>query len=132
MCVYYIMSPKCPKGMIRRKSYSRKSSKTNKRVVVKSSCVKDMGAVGKTPKAKRVLPALGDEIHLSKYGYTTSDNKEKREQSLRRASRKHGTLPILRRLNLIRNYQADEKAKRVMSRDVKYMSRLHSKKKSSK
>lgn len=119
------MSPKCPKGMIRRKAYSRKSSKSQKRVHVKSACVKDMGAVGKTPKAKRVLPALGDEIHLSKYGYTTSENKEKRESSLKRASKKHGTLPILRRLNLIRNYQADEKAKRVMSKDVKFMSRLH-------
>lgn len=74
-------------------------------------------------------------IHLSKYGYSTSKTQSKRRESLKRTSKKHGALPVLKRLNLIRNITSTEtsektkKAHDVMSKDVEYMKKLYAKEK---
>jgi hypothetical protein len=69
--------------------------------------------------------------HLSKYGYKLSSKKETRHNSLKRASKKYGTLPVLKRVNLIRNItnpQLKENKKKLAS-DVKFMMQLYNKEK---
>jgi len=137
----------CPKGQIMRRSYSKKghfrrSYRRSDGVKVKPAyissskverkCVKDVGQPGKTPLSRQVLPKPGKELSLRKYGYSTDRSDAYRRKSLRRASKDHNELKVLKRLNLLRNYQADKHSKEVMSEDVKYMSRLYKKAKSSK
>ena len=70
-------------------------------------------------------------IHLSKYGYTTSKKQSQRRSSLKKGSKKHGALPVLKILNLIRNLtstQTSDKTKKahdIMSKDVEYMKKLY-------
>jgi len=70
-------------------------------------------------------------IHLSKYGYSTSKKQSKRRESLKRSSRKHGALPVLRRLNLIRNLtsvrtsEETKKSHDIMSKDVEFMKKMY-------
>lgn len=117
----------CPKGEIR---VHRKSSN-------KYYCTKDRGKKGRTPKQARVLPDIDDSESLK---YKTNVSQAIRRKQLRAASKRMGTLAALRRLNLLRNYQATgSKAKKIMAEDVEYMKRLYatekkkkSKKKSSK
>lgn len=131
------MSNQCPPGKILRKGFSRKahsrksyqrknSSKVKKSFVrrseVPSTCVPDTGAPGKTPESRKILPKLGTEVSLRKYGYSTKKSSAQRQKSLKRASAKFGPLKVLRRLNLIRNYQPDPNAKEIMGEDVTYMS----------
>lgn len=77
-------------------------------------------------------------IHLSKYGYSTSKKQSQRRASLKRTSKKHGALPVLKRLNLIRNITSTEtsektkKAHDVMSKDVEYMKKLYAEEKEKK
>jgi hypothetical protein len=69
--------------------------------------------------------------HLSKYGYKLSSKKETRHNSLKRASKKYGTLPVLKRVNLIRNItnpQLTENKKKLAS-DVKFMTHLYNREK---
>jgi len=64
--------------------------------------------------------------HLSKTGYSTAKKSSSRHTSLKKASAKYGTLPVLKRLNLIRNITApDLKAHKVMSQDVEYTKKLY-------
>ncbi len=64
--------------------------------------------------------------HLSKFGYSTAKKSSSRHESLKRSSKKYGTLPVLKRLNLIRNITApNQKAHDVMSKDVEYMKKLY-------
>ena len=65
-----------------------------------SYCKKDIGKKRKGPKT---LPPISDDISLSRYGYSLSKSDKKRKTSLNKASKKHGTLTVLRRINLIRN-----------------------------
>jgi hypothetical protein len=127
---------KCKKGEILRKgsvkkSYSRKTS-SGKKVSVKqsripSTCVKDVGEPGKGPK---ILPPLGDEIHLSKYGYSLKESKQSRQQSLKKASKKHGTLKVLKRTNLIANYsQWNEDNYKKLRKDVEFLKDEYAKEK---
>lgn len=131
----------CPKGMIKRKgskrkshtrkSYTKKNGTNVKAAKVKQSrmgpaCTPDKGAPGKGPK---ILPPLGDELHLSKYGYSLKDNVQSRHKSLKKASKKHGTLKVLKRTNLIANYTADQDNKKKLRSDVEFLKKeyLHEK-----
>lgn len=69
--------------------------------------------------------------HLSKYGYKLSSKKETRHSSLKRASKKYGTLPVLKRVNLIRNITNPElkENKKKLASDVKFMTQLYNKEK---
>ena len=51
---------------------------------------------------KVILPKPSIEYDLKPFGYKLSKSEQDRRVSLRKASKKHGTLAILRRLNLIR------------------------------
>lgn len=101
------MPLKCPPKTIKRVSYTRKSHSRRSykrsdgtrvsatrvsRTSVGPSCTPDKGKPGKTPLSKRILPKLGDEIHLTKFGYHTDLADETRHKALRSASRSHGAL----------------------------------------
>lgn len=116
---------KCPNGQIRRRGYTAKRG--SKKISVKSTCIKDRGSKGKGPKT---LPVLREEVSLSRHGYSAKATKERRHTALRKAARTHGTLKVLRRLNLIRNYSSWNKENYdKMSEDVKYLSEYYEKEK---
>ena len=128
------MSKSCGEKEILRASYNRKSyrRKSGSRIAathVKASCVPATGKAirrgSKTPKAERVLPKPSEDVSLEAFGYGTHQPTHIRHKALEAASKKFGSLPILRRLNLLRNYQAHPAAKKVMSADVEFMSVLH-------
>lgn len=119
---------RCRKGEILRKSsvkkaHTRKTS-SGKKVSVKQSrtpatCIKDVGEKGKGPK---ILPPLGDDIHLSNFGYSLKNTKQERQKSLKKASKKHGTLKVLKRTNLIANYsQWNEDNYNKLRQDVEFL-----------
>ena len=130
----------CPKGQIKRSSYTRKGH-TRKaytrsdgtrvkgsyvdRAKVPASCVPDKGAPGKTPSSKKVLPKPGKDISLSRYGYGIHKSKSRRQAALKRAAEKTKPLKVLRRINLLANYQADESNKKAMREDVEFMKKLY-------
>jgi len=139
---------KCGPGKIKRSAYNRKAherksySKTDRagnvirirssyvsRAHVDPACVPAKGKAilrgSKTPKAERILPKIGKEIDLHSFGYGTHVASKKRQSALEKASKKFGDLKVLRHLNLIRNYQADPSAKKVMSTDIVFLSGMH-------
>lgn len=81
---------------------------------------------------RKLLPKPDTKYHhLSKYGYKLDSKKETRHASLKRASKKYGTLPVLKRVNLIRNItnpQLTENKKKLAS-DVKFMTQLYNREK---
>lgn len=125
------MAAACPPGKIRRVSFTRTVKKTGKKVHVPSACVPAKSKTGKkTPKSKRILPKVGKETKLRKYGYALNKPALSRHRALRKASKKEGSLKVLRHLNLIRNFtpgvtEPANKAK--FAKDVEYMSHLHAK-----
>lgn len=127
-------SQKCPPGQImrvgyHRKAYTKKDGTDVPATYVKSVCIKDQGKKGKGPKT---LPPLDDVIHLRDYGYSYKKTPDERHAALRAASMDNGTLKVLRRLNLIRNYQYIPSVKDVFNNDVDYMMLLYKKVKDSK
>jgi hypothetical protein len=76
-----------------------------------------------------LLPQPDDQNHLSQFGYTLEKNKKKRQGSLKRASKKFGTLPVLKRVNLIRNITNPTltKNKNKLKSDVNFLSKMYKK-----
>lgn len=109
-------SRKCSPRQIRRKSFTRKDG-----TYVKSSCVKDTGERGKTPKAKRVLPKLTPG-RLTKYGYSTTKTMRSRHAALHDAIRTEGYATIVRRLVAISNYNTKTApvAHEIIRSDIKW------------
>jgi len=83
----------------------------------------------------KLLPIPNPNVHLSKQGYSTDKPSSQRHSSLKRSSKKYGTLPVLKRLNLIRNLTSTKtsdktnKVHEIMSSDVEYMKKLYSRQK---
>ena len=101
-----------------------KRKNNNKKI---SYCKKDIGKKGKGPKT---LPPISDDMSLSKFGYSLSKSDNKRKTSLNKASKKHGTLTVLRRINLIRNYSKSQKKNyNVLSEDLEYTKNKYKKEK---
>ena len=136
------MVESCPKGKIMRrgsvrKSYKRKSYKRSDGTAVKaasvgqsrmpSTCIEDRGKPGHGP---YTLPKVGDKNSLTKYGYSLNKSSASRKASLKKASKKYGTLEVLRRTNLIRNYSKSVPSNyKKLSADVNYMKSLYAKEK---
>lgn len=119
----------CSPGKIMRKGYKRSAYKRTDGTVVKETkvdpvCIKDQGKPGKGPKT---LPKPDDKLHLSKYGYYYKKSADARHKALRSAVKENDALKVLRRLNLLRNYQSVPEVKSVFSDDVEYMKKLYSK-----
>ena len=87
-----------------------------------------MSKYKKNKKSKKVvyLPKPSDDIHLSKFGYEVKKASSTRKKSLRKASKKYGTLPVLRRVNLIRTLQKSNKdIHENMTEDVEYLKKKY-------
>jgi len=125
---------KCSKGQIKRVSYMRRSYNRGSTKVaathVPEVCIADRGKPGKGPK---ILPKLEKEISLRKYGYDADKSSMARHDALNKATKKHPTLKVLRRLNLIANYQphdpTGEKIKKIMREDVEFLSHKYAEQK---
>jgi hypothetical protein len=114
---------KVSKSFKKNKSKSSKQSKSSVKRLIKTDRYTSSGKL-------KVLPKIAlDDIHLSDYGYSLSNPEIKRKSSLKRASKKEGTLKVLRRLNLIRNYTAVEQNKKKMTKDVEYLKEVYNKEK---
>lgn len=83
----------------------------------------------KKSSSKTLPPIDNKDIHLSDYDYTLEKNQKDRKKTLDQASKKEGTLKILRRLNLIRNYTSVEKNKNKMTKDIEYLKEKYIKEK---
>lgn len=70
---------------------------------------------------KTLLPKIDDKIHLTDYGYSVSKSDISRHKALNAACKNNDILTILRRLNLIRNYQSNNEIKVIFSKDVDYL-----------
>jgi len=68
---------------------------------------------------------LSGGSHLDQCGESVHRPESIRHAALRAASKDYSTLRILRRLNLIRNYQAVPQNKEIFSRDVEYLKKLY-------
>jgi hypothetical protein len=138
---YNIMS--CPNGQLmrhgaHRKGHSRKAYTKSDGTKIKAThvkpsymsrtCITDVGAPGYGPKR---LPSIKNSGQLRSVGYSTHKSVAQRRASLKKASKKYGTLPVLRRLNLAHNYQkvSNPEAYKKMDEDVKFLSREYAKQK---
>ena len=97
--------------------------KTSKNFKIKSS--------KSSKKSNKSLPPIDTNIHLSDYGYSLDKTEKARKTSLKRASKK-GVLPVLRRLNLIRNYTSIKSNKSKMTKDVDFLKKEYKKEKMNK
>lgn len=126
---------KTSKNFKKKGSKSTKTSKNSKNSkstkTSKSSKRSKTTKMGRTKSGKlKVLPPIDNQdIHLSDYGYSLDKTQAQRKTSLKRASKKEGTLEVLRRLNLIRNYTAVESNKKKMSKDMEFMKSQYKKSK---
>jgi hypothetical protein len=74
------------------------------------------------PKGRILLPPLSDNVHLSNFGYSLHNTKQNRQSSLKKASKKHGTLKVLKRTNLIANYsQWNKDNYKKLRQDVEFL-----------
>ena len=68
------------------------------------------------------LPKPDNIYDLSKFGYKLSKSQKLRRNSLKKASKKYGSVKVLQRLNLIRNITKKKSTnKKKLSKDVEFM-----------
>lgn len=110
----------CPKGMIRRKGFTQR--RKGKSIRVKSSCIKDRGAVGRWQTVKRML-GIGPlkKGHLKGVGYDATTKASTRHAAIDKAVEKYGKLSTLRKLNAIATYTK----RTVPSRSKTYRTDMH-------
>jgi len=119
----------CPKGQIERVAYT-----TKKNVHVAAECVKDRGLPGKTPESRKIpfrnLAFAVDD--LGKYGYNHIVNKNavERHQALSLAIQNYGTLPVLRKINVldILNRNANKNVSGILESDKNWIEKTYYKK----
>ena len=94
---------RCPPGKISRNSYTRHVTRENglrKTIRVKSSCVKNMGKVGKlAPGSPTIGPLKKGE--LSRFGYSYKNPESARHSSIRYAIKELGALNLYRKLDAV-------------------------------
>ena len=75
-----------------------------------------------------ILTKLDKNISLSSFGYKLSKSNKARKSSLKRSSNKYGTLKVLQRVNLIRNYSKSvPKNYDKLSADVEFLKNVYAK-----
>lgn len=83
-------------------------------------------------KQRKTLPPIGADVHLRDFGYSVHKSQGSRRRSLKKASKKHGSLTVLRHINLIRNYTSKKRSKKnkaILTKDVDYMKKEYAKQK---
>lgn len=106
---------RCPPGKILRSGFTRENG-----TYVKPDCVKDQGARGKTPAAKRVLPPPKPGTLK---GWHADSSAAQRHAALRRAVKSEGCRGVIGRLTLERNYTktTSPQTSRTAQRDAKWL-----------
>ena len=98
----------------------------------KNKSTKKKSSKKKSSNNKKLLPAPRKDISLAKDGYKLSKSEKSRHRSLSKSAKKHGTLTIMKRLNLIRNLtKKDTLQKKSLSRDVEFLKKMYMKEKES-
>lgn len=121
------MSNKCGKGQIERVGYSYIKKKTNKKISISPTCIKDKGKPGKGLKLIKIPDY--DVGLLSKYGYSLAENHENRIKSLKKAIKENSELKILRHLNAIRTLmKSNPKYYNKLDKDMKWIQKDYSNK----
>jgi Family of unknown function (DUF5771) len=104
----------CPSKTIRRVAYSATRSASGTTYKVVSTCVKDVGKPGKTPKAQRITGFK--DFDLGTYGYKNLNEKkaDERRDALKKAivgistkmniSKHEASVKVLREVNLLAIY----------------------------
>lgn len=110
----------CGDGEIWRVPYTRHTKYGE--VKVAGNCILDRGAPGKGPKT---LPDINPKYHLSDYGYSVHKSEQSRRKALKKAMAENGIRDVGRHLNYYRNLQSVSENKKIMSDDVKYVSRIY-------
>ena len=89
---------------------------------MKKTCTKDMGAPGKTPKSKKVLPKVENKGFLTECGYKENNTFNTRKGALDKAIEKYGALKVQRHIGLIRNYAKGEPERHaLLTKDFEYV-----------
>ena len=108
------MPTSCPAKTIRRVGYSATRSATGTTYKVASTCVKDVGKPGKTPKAQRITGFK--DFDLGSYGYQNLNEKkaDERRVALKKAiagvstkmnvTEHEASVKVLREVNLLAVY----------------------------
>lgn len=108
------MPTSCPPKTIRRVAYSATRSATGTTYKVASTCVKDVGKPGKTPKAQRITGFK--DFDLGAYGYKNLNEKkaDERRSALKKAvagvstklniTQHEASVKVLREVNLLAIY----------------------------
>lgn len=103
----------CPPGQIRRNAYVREDG-----THVKSSCVPDTGAPGKTPASQRWAPVLKPG---ALGGWHKEESPTVRRGKLVQLLKKEPCITVLRRINTIANLTTDKETETKLRADYKYV-----------
>lgn len=105
----------CGPGQIVRKGFTRKDG-----TYVSPGCVKDQGAQGKTPAARRILPKPKEGTLRGWHGDASSRN---RHEALKKAVKREGCRSIILRLNLEANFtkKTSPTTYRAARQDMQYL-----------
>lgn len=110
---------KCSKSEIERDGYSF-VKKTGTTVSVKLKCITDKGKPGKGPKL--IIMPKEDRGILSEYGYSLKNSYEDRIKSIKKATKDHSKLKILRHINALRTLQkSNERNYNKLDKDLKWI-----------
>ena len=128
----------CPPGTMRRKGYTRRafiraSGSKVKGSKVHSECIPDRGMKGRIWKLEHESLGIGPlkKGELSQYGYHYDVSEKTRHTAIRKAIKKYGSLPMVRKLNALAVYNSKRYPSRskIYSEDRDYASKIHEKEK---
>jgi len=91
---------------------------------VKPICIKDKGAPGK---GKKIINKNVHEGLMTQFGYNLEENATKRQNALKKAIKKYGSLKILKRIVYLRTLRKANKNSlnyRKLDSDVKFIQKL--------
>lgn len=137
-----VMAPTkgCPKGMVKRKGYVRRSFVRVSGIPVAGSkvpttCIPDRGAKGRAWKLKNKTLGIGPlkKGELKAYGYKSTSSEAVRHTAIRKAASAYGALPVERKLNALAVYNSkrNKVLSNVFKSDSLYAAKLYSKQKMS-
>lgn len=105
----------CGPGQILRKGFTRKDG-----TYVVPGCVRDQGAQGKTPAARRILPKPKEGMLRGWHG---DDSARTRHGALKKAVKREGCRSVILRLNLEANFtrKTSPKTYQAARKDMAYL-----------
>jgi hypothetical protein len=114
----------CKYGFIRRHAYI--SSRSGKKIKVKSSCIKEQGKEGSGRNRSRKLKVIPVLRKGSMEGYSTKSPLKTRHSALKRTLRKYGFSSTIKKLNVLNVYNKtrNPKVSKTAIKDMNYIRKL--------